>query len=64
MHMAATAVLPAFPFQHGGGLAGNPRARRAERMADGDSAAVQVHLVRIDAQFMDAGQRLGRESFV
>src|SRR4051794_31235672 len=46
------------------GVAGEPRARHAVGMADRDRAAVDVDLVRIDAELVAAIQHLHRESLV
>src|SRR6185437_13993416 len=42
----------------------DPRARAAERVADGDRAAVHVDLLRVKLELVDAGDRLGRERLV
>src|SRR6185437_8112314 len=62
---------------HGGGALGDsaaahlvqqrgddPRARAAERVADGDRAAVHVDLLRVELELVDAGDRLGGERLV
>src|SRR5579863_10322658 len=45
-------------------LAGEPRAGHPERMADGDRAAVDVVLFRVDAQGVAAVETLAGESLV
>src|SRR5579862_7521932 len=54
----------ALPLEKSRGLAGDARAGGTQRMADGDGAAVQVHLRRIDLEVAQAGDRLRGEGLV
>ena len=52
--------FPQFADQRGG----KPRAAGTQRVADGDRAAVHVHLRRVDAELLDGEQRDGGEGLV
>src|SRR6201996_1537431 len=50
-------VAGAPPCQLESGVQGDPRSRHADRVADGDGSAVDVDLLRIDAEFLRRSQR-------
>ena len=66
MHMVARRVAAAVALQFLGRGQRQPRARHAERMAEGDGAAVGVHMARIvrDAELAEDGEALGGEGLV
>src|SRR5438874_4537898 len=58
------AVTPSAPTQLVQQRHDEPRAAHPERMAEGDSATVHVHLLRVQAQLVDDDEALRRESLV
>src|SRR5271157_2026470 len=57
-------ILAPLALQHRGGLAGDAGARGAQRMADRNRSAVQVHLLLRKAEIAQNGDRLAGEGLV